>query len=508
MPGFSGTLTRMIGPQQESSSLHRRAFLAATATAVIAAGSASPADAAVQAVPEHAGLLNARDHGAAGDGRTDDTQSLRDGIDRARRAGAAGLFLPAGTYLLSDALYLPSDFRLAGAGRDITVLKAVPETRFPMYKPDPRTVDIRQRRTMLTTESVGSVRERMVRNLSVERLTLDWSNCPTDGFGHSVCLLDSVDQGTLREVAVINAMPSDHPPTAAEVQAGGSNFRCECVMFSNARHGLMERCRLTDSGYRPLSVSYGSRDIVFRNGVIHAEKPVWRHCFSENHGDGIPRDERFVHAQLIFLNSTFILEGGTPGDGICSHTGTTHVENCDFYIIRPATSFWTVIRAFDGSRNCTYINNRFHCDIDHPAQFSIVSTTARTNPARGDDEAIVVERNIVDVSFGELESDRERALLQFQDGDRRLRITDNVLRVRWSGNGRREVIRLEGTRTFSVTGNLVEVAGEEANAQAATGVVLQGCRDGIVSGNVFSGRSVEPVRIDGEGEQVVVEQNL
>jgi hypothetical protein len=471
---------------------------------VAAAGTTPAAGAEVR---EHsAELLDARAAGAVGDGATDDTAAIREAIGQAKREGAAGVFLPAGVYRLSDAIYLPSDVRLIGAGRDATILKAIPDTLFPMYKPDPRTVDIRQRRTMLTTESVGSVRGQIVRNVRIERLTLDWSNCPTEGYGHSVALIDSADNITLREVAVINAMPSDHPPTAEEVGAGGSNFRCECIMFSNARHGLMERCYLTDSGYRPLSVSYGSRNIIFREGVIHAEKPVWRHCFSENHGDGLPRDETFVHAQVIFQNSTFILEGGTPGDGICSHTGTTHVENCDFYIRRAPTSFGSIIRAFDGSRNCTYINNRFHCDGEHPAQLSVMATTRRTDPARGPDHDIVFERNLVDISYGEPQNDRRRAVVQLDDGDRRVRVAGNIIRVRWTGGEASPAIRLSQTDTFSVTGNLIEID-SAADEDAPDGIVLESCRNGVVTGNVIAGRVRDAVRIEGDHDGVLVEQN-
>jgi parallel beta-helix repeat protein len=491
---------------------HRRDFLRKSTLAAALLGTGAAAHSATAATgagapPGVSPWLSASDFGVAGDGSTDDTAALRRAIAEASQQKAAGVYLRAGTYMLSDALALPSNFQLIGAGRDLTVLKAVPGTLFPKFRPDPRTVELRQRRTLLTTTGAGTVRQELVRNILVAQLTLDWSHCPTEGFGHSVALMDSVDHGVIREVAFINCLPEDHPRTADEVRAGGANFRCECLMYSNSRHGLIERCLLTDSGYRPLSVSYGSRGIRFRDGVILAEKPVWRHAFSENHGDGIARDGSFVRSQLIFQDSTFILLGGTPADGICSHTGTTVVNNCDFYIENAPTTFTAILRAFDGSHNCQYTANRFHCDGNHRAAFSLMTTTPRTSPTRGPDEAIVFAGNIADISFGDAENDRRRALIQLQGTDRRARIADNILRVQWKRGSEGEVIRLEKNSTFAVTGNQMEIQATEG-ATGATGIVVEDCNNGNIAGNVIHGTFAHGIRLLGDARGVVVANNV
>lgn len=65
--------------------------------------------------------INAREHGAIGDGVTDDTTALQSAITA---AAGSELFIPAGTYLISSALVVPSDTTIRGAGPDATILYA------------------------------------------------------------------------------------------------------------------------------------------------------------------------------------------------------------------------------------------------------------------------------------------------------------------------------------------------------------------------------------------------
>ena len=58
--------------------------------------------------------VSALDHGAAADGTTDDTAALRQALAAAEQAGVATVFLPGGSYLLSDTLVLGSSTQLVG----------------------------------------------------------------------------------------------------------------------------------------------------------------------------------------------------------------------------------------------------------------------------------------------------------------------------------------------------------------------------------------------------------
>jgi hypothetical protein len=268
----------MTRSTSDDSRLTRRIFLG-TGSAAVAWGVAMAQAAAAEAPGTGAvsePVLDVRQCGASGDGVTDDTRALQAAVARAAADGIGIVFLPAGTFLLSDALRLPSHVRLQGAGAGLTRLQAVAETRFPLVRPDPRTAEIRQRRTMITTTSAETVRETVVEKIGLAHLTVDWNHCPTDGFGSSCVLIDSADGCRVEHVRFERCLPSDHPRRLEEMS--GSGFRSECIMFSNARHGLMDDCDLGDSGYRPLSVAYGSLDITFQNGRIVAEQPVWRHA--------------------------------------------------------------------------------------------------------------------------------------------------------------------------------------------------------------------------------------
>ena len=70
--------------------------------------------------------FNVTDHGAVGDGVTDDTAAVQSAITAADAAGGGIAFLPRGTYLVSSSLVMTNDnTTLQGAGRSATVIKTV-----------------------------------------------------------------------------------------------------------------------------------------------------------------------------------------------------------------------------------------------------------------------------------------------------------------------------------------------------------------------------------------------
>ncbi len=65
--------------------------------------------------------VNVTDYGAAGDGTTDDTEALKDAISACAESSA--VFIPAGTYLITDRIDIRKAIVLRGAGSDQTFLK-------------------------------------------------------------------------------------------------------------------------------------------------------------------------------------------------------------------------------------------------------------------------------------------------------------------------------------------------------------------------------------------------
>lgn len=63
-------------------------------------------------------------YGAVGDGVTDDFEACQAAIDAASDAGGGTVFFPAGTYLISDQLEVPSTVSLLGAGSTVSVVRS------------------------------------------------------------------------------------------------------------------------------------------------------------------------------------------------------------------------------------------------------------------------------------------------------------------------------------------------------------------------------------------------
>jgi len=72
-------------------------------------------------IPNYPVGVNVSDYGAVGDGTTDDTQAFFDAIDACPESSA--VFIPAGTYLITDRINIRKSIVLRGAGPDQTFLK-------------------------------------------------------------------------------------------------------------------------------------------------------------------------------------------------------------------------------------------------------------------------------------------------------------------------------------------------------------------------------------------------
>ncbi|WP_327230799.1 glycosyl hydrolase family 28-related protein [Streptomyces murinus] len=67
--------------------------------------------------------VSVRDHGAQGDGVTDDTAAIQAAITTVAAAGGGTLYVPAGRYILTDSLAWASGVNAVGAGDRVSVLQ-------------------------------------------------------------------------------------------------------------------------------------------------------------------------------------------------------------------------------------------------------------------------------------------------------------------------------------------------------------------------------------------------
>jgi hypothetical protein len=107
--------------------------------AVLIAGPALAAAARAENVeyPRGAGQFNVRDFGAKGDGRTDDTTAFRKAIAAAKMHFQI-IYVPNGTYLVSDRVAWGNWITLQGQSRNGTVIKL--KDRCPGYSAKPKAV--------------------------------------------------------------------------------------------------------------------------------------------------------------------------------------------------------------------------------------------------------------------------------------------------------------------------------------------------------------------------------
>src|ERR1017187_2370074 len=106
---------------KETSRLSRRSFVghSAMAAGVLGAAGLAKSGAYGAEAPEAQSLaatsgVNARHHGAKGDGKTDDTKALQTALDAAQTKGPI-CYVPAGLYRLDGALTVPPGVTLCGA---------------------------------------------------------------------------------------------------------------------------------------------------------------------------------------------------------------------------------------------------------------------------------------------------------------------------------------------------------------------------------------------------------
>ncbi len=94
------------------------------------------------------GAYNVRDHGAKGDGRTDDTAAFQQALDAAGKDGSGTVHVPRGIYFFAGHLSVPSGVTLAGTWTSVPAHNGIRNRGLPKPTDDGT--------TLLITEGAGS----------------------------------------------------------------------------------------------------------------------------------------------------------------------------------------------------------------------------------------------------------------------------------------------------------------------------------------------------------------
>jgi hypothetical protein len=294
-------------------------------------------------------FVNVRDFGATGNGNTDDTLAVQRAIDevyfgnfslttpRLRRR----IWFPAGTYLISASLKLPSYAQLSGAGKDRTTIRQS-SNLFPLMQLKDSTgrsgADYGSLVGALTATNIG------VSDMTLEHL----------GTGQNILDLDTVDQVDFSRVIFVgivnnstSTVVTNQNAVYARERAGGyityvSFFECE---FRNCDQGVVgnaKNLKVIASTFEQLS-----RGVVVDTTAATANNIKVIGCTF----DQIGRQAVLITTASVTSDVSFMSTMNYYGDVGTNYIGTGNAI--------------TPVITFSGSNNYSVGDNFTRADVDH-----------------------------------------------------------------------------------------------------------------------------------------------
>lgn len=140
--------------------------------------------------------INVMDYGAVGDGVADDYAAIQAAVDIVEANGGGFLYLPEGTYKISEGIALPSDITFYGSGAGSTII--ICSTDFP-----------KDENAIYSNNYTGEEHTDYRYNIKIQDLTvnMNWVNRPDEGYdlGRGI-LFSTVQYGYITRVHVLYAM--------------------------------------------------------------------------------------------------------------------------------------------------------------------------------------------------------------------------------------------------------------------------------------------------------------
>ena len=210
-------------------------------------------------------FADVRDFGAVGDGTTDDTAAINralyqlycvDNNTAVRRA----LYFPAGTYIVSSSIVIPSYAKLIGEGADCSIIQSITADTYVAQYGDS---------AQQTGVNIGNNNATPPRNIEISSLTFK-TTLDSDVFlviDATQCYFDSVNfEGYLTKTDIITNLGTDD---IAGIRFSGTNtYICNQITFDKCRFTGMTYGIQTDQQIQSVTVSNSVFDILYQGIVL------------------------------------------------------------------------------------------------------------------------------------------------------------------------------------------------------------------------------------------------
>ena len=375
--------------------------------------------------------------GAKGDGETDDTDAIKRAIQQAKSDGGI-VYFPAGVYIVSETLVIPSDVRLKGEFFPRTIIRSSGDpTGFSLYTPLVPTNPYSSYtyRTMVALETSGdpgaNESDQFTENVLIEDLTFDWGYTSAGGDCSVATVL--VDRGININFNRVRIMRSNQAEDRRKMGCA--------ILFSFARQCTMYQCVLDATDYEALSVRYLSKDIRFLRSTILDNWPD-TYSYSPVHLLQLARPsdladvlmDRYGEAKpgpMYVEGCYFELPKMASGDLACVHNGVGfYFRNNVIHRPRggPANATFPLVKPIDGSDDVDISNNHVILgDWENPFVPSCFVLPRETNKCSN----VTIRNNTVVVAFrsGDMTTHTNRAMIGALGHHDNLTIKDNTIHL-------------------------------------------------------------------------------
>ena len=215
-------------------------------------------------------FADVRDFGAVGDGTTDDTAAINRALYQLycvenNTAVRRALYFPAGTYIVSSSIVIPSYAKLIGEGADCSIIQSITADTYVAQYGDS---------AQQTGVNIGNNNATPPRNIEISSLTFK-TTLDSDVFlviDATQCYFDSVNfEGYLTKTNIISNLASND--IAGVRFSSTSTYICNQITFDKCRFTGLTYGLQTDQQIQSVTVSNSVFDILYQ-GIILGDGTV------------------------------------------------------------------------------------------------------------------------------------------------------------------------------------------------------------------------------------------